>query len=244
MGDQLAGKVAVVTGGGRGIGKAIAIAYASEGADICLVARTAEQIDEVASEIQTIGRKVLAVPTDVTNRDQVETTASRVREDFGKIDILVNNAGGGIERNLVLESDPELWIKDVNTNLISVYLMTHALLPLMIESGGGHIISTGSGMGHISGPKGSAYHVGKAGLWMFTKCLAEEVWEHGINVNELVPGPVASRDPSRVGSTSAFAPAERVKATEDVVPVAMFLATQPSTGPTAQSFSIARRPIE
>ena len=240
---QLEGKIAVVTGGGQGIGKAIAIAFAREGADICLVARTRERLEEVASEIQSIGPNALVIPTDVTVNAQVQGMADRIKEIYGKIDLLVNNAGGVIESNPFLDSDPERWIKDVTTNLISVYLVTHALLPLMIQAGGGHIINMGSGMGHTSGPKNSAYHVGKAGQWMFTRCLAEEVWEHGINVNELVPGPVASRDSSRVGSTHVTNPSERVKATEDVVPVALFLATQPSHGPIAQSFSIARRPI-
>ncbi|MCZ6633023.1 MAG: SDR family NAD(P)-dependent oxidoreductase [bacterium] len=241
--NRLTGKVAVVTGGGRGIGRAIALAFADEGADLCLVARTESQLNEVAEEVRTKGRQALTVSTDVTDRVQVEEMAAQVNNTFGQLDILVNNAGGGIERNRIAESDPDLWIKDVRVNLISAYLVTHALLPLMIESGGGKIINTGSGMGHRSSPKSSAYHVGKAGLWMFTQCLAEEVWEHGIDVNELVPGPVASRDPSRVGATSGFAPSERVKATEDVAPLALFLATQPPGGPTAQSFSLARRPI-
>ena len=246
MTNQLAGKIAVVTGGGRGIGKSIAIAYAREGADLCLVARTKEQLDEVAGEIQDLSRNVLTIPTDVTDRGQVQAMAGQIKEAHGKINILVNNAGGGIERNQILDSDPEVWIKDVATNLISVYLVTHALLPLMIQAGGGHIINTGSGMGHQSTPTNSAYHVGKAGLWMFTRCLAEEVWEHGINVNELIPGPVATyltRNQMTVGGPPPFAPSEYVKGPDDIVPLALFLATQPSHGPTGQTFSIARRPL-
>ena len=171
--------------------------------------------------------------------------AGKVNDAFGTIDILVNNAGGGIERRSILESEPDEWVRDVTVNLISVYLLTRALLPLLIKAGGGHIINTGSGAGHSPASSGSAYRVGKAGQWMFTRCLAEETWEHGINVNELIPGPVATyltRRGFKVGGPHRI-PSEYVKDPEDVVPLAVWLATQPKTGPTAQSFSLARRPL-
>ena len=101
-------------------------------------------------------------------------------------------------------------------------------------------------MGHGAGAGNSAYRVGKAGMWMFTQCLAAEVWEQGIEVNELVPGPVQTDLTStrmQVGAPPPFAPSERVKYPEDVAPLAIWLATQPAGGPTAQSFSLARRPI-
>ena len=166
--------------------------------------------------------------------------------EYGRLDILVNNAGGGIERARILDSDPELWIADVTVNCISAYLVSRALLPLMIDSGGGRVINVGSGMGHRPTPNSSAYHVGKAGMWMLTQCLAEEVWEHNITVNELIPGPVAThltQDRMQVGGPPPFAPSEVIKAPEDVVPLALFLATQLDGGPTAQTFSLARRPI-
>jgi 3-oxoacyl-[acyl-carrier protein] reductase len=244
--SELTGKVALVTGSGRGIGRAIAIAYAKEGADLVLASRTKKQIDAVAKEITDLGRKVLAVPTDVTDRLEVDSMADKVREEFGRLDILVNNAGGGLERNSILESDPDLWIKDVTVNCLSAYIVSHGLVPLIIESGGGKVINVGSGMGHRPTASGSAYHVGKAGMWMFTQCLAEEVWEHNITVNELIPGPVATKltgGRMKVGGPPPFAPSERVKAPEDVVPLALFLATQPEGGPTAQTFSLTRRPI-
>ena len=165
------------------------------------------------------------------------------------LDILVNNAGGGLERNSMLDSDPGLWIEDVFVNCISAYLVSRALLPVMIESGGGRVINVGSGMGHRPTASGSAYHVGKAGLWMFTRCLAEEVWQHNITVNELIPGPVATvatrltGDRMQVGGPPPYASSEVIKAPEDVAPLALFLATQPDRGPTAQSFSLTRRPI-
>jgi 3-oxoacyl-[acyl-carrier protein] reductase len=242
---KLAGKLALVTGGGRGIGRAIALAFAKEGANICVFARTESEIQNVAKEVEALGRKALAVVTDVTARDQVGKMAEQVSQGFGRVDILVNNAGGGGESSPILESDPDAWTKVVNVNLMSAYLITQAILPLMTDAGG-KIINVGSGMGHRSGAGSSAYRVGKAGLWMLTCCLAEELWENGIDVNELIPGPVATdltKKNFQVGGAPPFAPSERVKTPEEVTPLALWLATQEPGGPTAQSFSLTRRPI-
>ena len=244
--EGLRSKTAVVTGSGRGIGRAIALAYAHKGADLCLVARTLAQLESVAGEIRRLQRRVLVVKADVTNWDEVQEISAQVRTAFGGIDVLVNNAGGGKELGSVLESRPSLWIRDVESNLIGAYLVTRAFLPLMIESGGGRIINIGSGTGHRPGPGGSAYKASKAGLWAFTQILAQEVWEFGIDVNELVPGPVETdltRDHMQVGAPPPYAPSERVKVPEDVAPLAVWLATQPPGGPTAQSYSLARRPV-
>ena len=242
---KLAGKIALVTGGGRGIGRAIALAFAKEGADICLVARTESELQGVAKEVEALGRKTLAVVADVTDRGQVDKMAEELRREFGRADILVNNAGGGSESSKVLKSDPDLWKMTIDANLMSGYFVTHAIIPMMID-GGGKIINIGSGMGHRSGAGSSAYRVGKAGLWMLTCCLAEELWEYGIEVNELIPGPVATdltKKHFRVGGAPPFAPSERVKTPEEVTPLALWLATQGPGGPTAQSFSLTRRPI-
>ena len=238
----LSDKVAVVTGSGRGIGRAIAIAYAAEGADLVLAARSAAELEAVEAEIRALGRNVIAVLADVTQRGAVDDLAGAVRTEFGRLDILVNNAGGGLERKGIVDSDPDLWVEDVTVNCISAYLVSRALLPLMIESGGGRVINVGSGMGHRPTASGAAYHVGKAGLWMFTRCLAEEVWHHNITVNELIPGPVATRLTASSGPPP-HADSEVIKEPEDVAPLALFLATQPDHGPTAQSFSLTRRPI-
>jgi len=142
---KLVGKIVLVTGGGRGIGRAIALAFAREGADICVAARTETQIQEVAREIEGLGQKALAVVTDVTDKDQVTQLSESVRQKFGRIDILVNNAGGGGESRPVLESDPDLWIGTMSVNLLSTYLVTHSILPLMTDPGG-KIINIGSGL--------------------------------------------------------------------------------------------------
>jgi len=238
----LSDKVAVVTGSGRGIGRAIAIAYAAEGADLVLAARGGAELAAVAAEVRALGRRAIAVSTDVTRREAVDDLAGAVRREFGRLDILVNNAGGGLEKRSILESDPDLWVEDVRVNCISAYLVSRALLPLMISSGGGRVINVGSGMGHRPTASGCAYHVGKAGMWMFTRCLAEEVWQHNVTVNELIPGPVATRLTSGAGPPP-YSDSEVIKEPEDVAPLALFLATQPDHGPTAQSFSLTRRSI-
>ncbi|MCY4376730.1 MAG: SDR family NAD(P)-dependent oxidoreductase [Spirochaetaceae bacterium] len=239
---RLSDKVAVVTGSGRGIGRAIAIAYAAEGADLVLAARSAAELAAVAVEIRALGRRAVAVRTDVTGREAVDDLAGVVRAEFGRLDVLVNNAGGGLEKRGILDSDPDLWVEDVTVNCISAYLVSRALLPLMIESGGGRVINVGSGMGHRPTASGCAYHVGKAGLWMFTRCLAEEVWQHNVTVNELIPGPVATRLTAGA-RPPPYSDSEVIKDPEDVAPLALFLATQPDHGPTAQSFSLTRRSI-
>lgn len=242
---RLSGKIAVVTGSGRGIGRAIALSYAKEGADLFLVSRTKNEIRTVEGEIRDLGRHALSFPADLRDQLQVEATAKQIRKTYKRIDILVNNAGGHQEHNPILESNPDLWIADITLNLTSVYLVTRALLPFMVDAGG-HIINVGSGMGHRPSSGNSAYHVGKAGLWMLTRCLAEEVWENKINVNELIPGPVATKlteGRMKVGGPPPFASSERVKSPQEVANLALWLAIQPSSGPTAQSFSLTRRPI-
>ncbi|MFT4556421.1 MAG: SDR family NAD(P)-dependent oxidoreductase [Planctomycetales bacterium] len=242
----LAGQVAIITGGGRGIGRAIAIAYAEAGANVCVTARTASEIDQVAAEIKQSGGRSLAVTCDVSDRSSVESMIERTISEFGRLDILMNNAGGGLERTLVGEDDPDAWQQVVEINLLGTYFCARAALPHLKTDGGGKIINVGSGMGHQPRAKNSSYNVSKAGVWMLTRCLALELWEAGVTVNELIPGPVYTeltadifpKDQAHPGISS-----EWVKAPEDVVPLALMLATQSAKGPTGQSFSLARRPL-
>ncbi len=242
--SDLTGKVALVTGGGRGIGRAIALGLADAGADVGVTARTQGEIDAVADEIRAKSRKGASFQADVTDRSQVDALSSAFSDEFGRLDILFNNAGVGSERKTVLESDPDLWRVDIERNLFSAYLVSRALIPLMIKTGGGRVINVGSGMGHRPGT--GAYTVAKAGMWMFTQSLSMEVWEDGVDVNELIPGPVETdltRGHMQAGGPPPFAPSEQVKLPEDVVPLAMWLATQSDGGPTGQSFSLTRRPL-
>ena len=236
-------KVAIVTGAGRGIGQAIARAYAREGAAICCAARTQDEIDSTARQIEAAGGRALAIRTDVTRPETVEHMVATVVEHFGGLDILVLNAGINTARGHIADSDPEAWRQTLEVNLVGAYHCARAAIPLLKERGGGKIIAIGSGMGHRSQAGSSAYACSKAGLWMLTRTLAEELWEHNISVNELIPGPVEtdmskkSRGPDSVFSIGS----EWIKTPAEVVPLALFLATQPQVGPTSQSFSLMRR---
>jgi 3-oxoacyl-[acyl-carrier protein] reductase len=242
----LQGKAALITGGGRGIGRAIAIAYAKAGTDVCVAARSQDEIESVATEIVELGRKGIAEVCDISDRIAVESMVESAASQLGHIDILVNNAGGGLERTNVGRDDPESWAKVIEINLLGTYYCSRAVLPHMKQGGGGRIINVGSGMGHQARAKNSSYNAAKAAVWMFTRCLAMEVWEDNITVNELIPGPVYTELTSDVFTPDVSHPAfesEWVKQPQDVTPLALFLATQPDRGPTGQSFSLARRPI-
>ena len=242
--QELSGHVALVTGAGRGIGRAIAIAYAQAGAAVCCAARTAEEITTTVCDIATSGGRALAVPADVTQLASVQQMLQTTVETFGGLDILVINAGGNYDRRHVAESHPEDWRATVEVNLLGAYYCAHAAIPYLKQRGAGKIITIGSGIGHRGYAGSSAYACSKAGLWMLTRVLAQELWPFNISVNELIPGPVVTEmsAPESTPSPGVFAiESEWVKTPEDVVPLALFLATQPVKGPTAQSFSLMRR---
>lgn len=242
----LDGQAAIITGGGRGIGRAIALAYAEAGADVCVTARSKSEIEQVAGQICQSGGRAIAVTCDVAERQSVEAMIQQAFNEFGRLDILVNNAGGGLERTLVGEDDPDVWRQVVEINLLGTYYCTRAALPHLKADGGGRIINIGSGMGHQPRAKNSSYNVSKAGVWMLTRCLSLELWESGVTVNELIPGPVHTDLTADIFPKNQAHPAissEWVKSPEDVVPLAMMLATQSDKGPTGQSFSLARRPL-
>jgi 3-oxoacyl-[acyl-carrier protein] reductase len=252
-GDALAlrGRVAVVTGGGRGIGRAIVRALTRAGADVALCARTAGETEAVAAEARSLGRRAVAVPADVAVRDQVRAFAAAVGRELGRVDLLVNNAGGVVERDTpIAESEPARWWRAVEVNLYGTYLVTRELLGLM--GPGGKIVTIGSGMGHEA-PRGgnSSYNVAKAGVGMLTRCLAVELWPRGIDVNEVLPGPVANGlDPEgrlaearRERAAASFAASERLKHPDRVAELVLWLATRGEDGPTGQTFSLARRPL-
>lgn len=243
---DLTGKVALVTGAGRGIGRAIATGYAAAGAAICCVARTRSEIDRTVSEIKRDGGTAISVQADVTDYASVVNAFDAAAREFGGIDIVVINAGGNLDESSDIESgSPEEWANTVQVNLIGSYHTAHAAIPHLKARGGGKIIVIGSGIGHRGRPGESAYASAKAGLSMFVRVLAQELWQHNISVNELIPGPVLTE---RVARTHVQRPgsvfqvdSEWIKTPEDVVPLALFLATQPDKGPTGQTYSLMRR---
>jgi 3-oxoacyl-[acyl-carrier protein] reductase len=242
--QTLSGQVALVTGAGRGIGRAIAMAYAQAGAAVCCAARSTEEITATVRDIEARGGRAIAVPTDVTEIASVQQMLRIASETFGGIDIVVINAGGNYDRRYVAESRPEDWRATLEVNLVGAYYCAQAAIPYLQQRGAGKIITVGSGIGHRGYPGSSAYACSKAGLWMLTRVLAQELWPFNISVNELIPGPVHTRmsDEEVAQSTGVSAvESEWVKPPEDVIPLALFLATQPPIGPTAQSFSLMRR---
>lgn len=239
----LAGQVAIVTGAGRGIGQAIAIAYAQAGAAVCCAARTASELNETVKTIETNGGRGLAIETDVTRLEDIQNMARAAVDTFGGLDIMVINAGANFDRQPVEESRPDDWRATLEVNLVGAYYCAQAAIPHLKARGGGKIITIGSGLGHKGRAGFSAYACSKAGLWMLTRILGQELWAHNISVNELIPGPVKTSMTSPApGRQSVFNDSsEWIKTPVEVVPLALFLATQPPIGPTAQSFSLMRR---
>lgn len=253
--DILSGKTAVVTGAGRGIGRSIALELAKHGADIAGCSRSVNELDELETSITAMGRKAVVVPTDITNHSQVSRFRDAAISEFGHIDILVNNAGGGFETGPFCDSTIEGWKQAVDVNLMGTYYSTRLFLDNI--NNGGKIINIASGMGLQAVPGNSSYAVAKAGVHMLTQVLALELWDRGIDVNDVIPGLVATTnvewasDRSSVETVLAefqdkeppFAPSERVKHPDELGDLILWIAVQEPGGPTGQSFSLGRRPF-
>ncbi len=168
---QLQDNVAVVTGGGRGIGRAIALAFAREGADVVVTARTSSEIDGVAAEVVALGRTGLAVSVDLSQREAIQPCVQEIFSHFSTVHILVNNAGigGGQNPKLITDFDDDFWDMSVSVNLTAPYLLTKAFLPSMIAQGWGRIINIASGSGKRGAVRRAAYSATKHGLLGLTK---------------------------------------------------------------------------
>ncbi|MCM3569506.1 3-ketoacyl-ACP reductase [Neobacillus mesonae] len=191
MTQSLEGKVAFITGAGRGIGKAAAIALAKEGVHIGLLARTESALKEAASEIESYGVKAAYAAVDVSSLENVEKAVGKITNELGKADILINNAGIGKFETL-LEMDPQEWKKIIDVNLMGPYYVTHTVLPQLIEKNGGDIINISSTNGLNGAATSSAYSASKFGLIGLTESLAQEVRRNNIRVTALTPSTVAT----------------------------------------------------
>jgi NAD(P)-dependent dehydrogenase (short-subunit alcohol dehydrogenase family) len=190
---KLQDKVALVTGGGRGIGKAIALAYAREGARVAICSRTANEVEDAAKEIQALGSECLGFAGDVSEEESVTGLARRVEGELGRIDVLVNNAGVMTRPAPVIEYDVKKWDYTIAVNLRGTFLVTKAILPMMVRQKGGSVINVSSTIGRGAYANFAAYAASKWGIEGFTQTLAAELRPHKIRVNSVDPGYVATK---------------------------------------------------
>lgn len=186
----LDGKVAMITGASRGIGEAAARLFAQEGAKVCLLARSRDEIAQIAGDI---GDAALAIPCDVSRFWELEAAVNACVETFGRLDIVINNAGVIEPIASMAESDPDAWGHVIDINLKGVYYGMRAALPVMTAAGGGTIITISSGAAHNALDGWSHYCTSKAGAAMLTKCLHKEAAANGIRAMGLSPGTVATQ---------------------------------------------------
>jgi NAD(P)-dependent dehydrogenase (short-subunit alcohol dehydrogenase family) len=223
---KLAGKIAVITGGGRGIGKAVALAYAREGAKLAICARSAAELDKTAEAIRALGADCLALPADVSEEEPASAFVREVEKHYGRIDVLVNNAGVMTRPAPLVEYDVKKWDYTIAVNLRGPFLMAKAVVPIMARQGGGSIINVSSMIGRGGYANFAAYAASKWGLEGLTQTLAAEVAGRKVRVNSVEPGYVATKMTGYHGS-----------APESVTDVFVVLASDEAKGVTSRMLS-------
>lgn len=195
---KLKDKVALITGAGRGIGEAIALAYAREGAALALVSRTRSELEAVASKIKSTGGQAEAIIADIGVEEDVSDLVRKVLQRYGRIDVLVNCAGIYGPIGPLWKSNAREWVNTLNTNLVGTFLCSRAFVGHMVERRSGKIINLSGGGGATPVPRFSAYAASKAAVVRLTENLAEEVREYGIDVNAIAPGLIDTKLQNRV----------------------------------------------
>ena len=223
MSGALSGKVALVTGAGRGIGRAIAIAFAAEGAAVALAARSRAELAEVAAEVRARDGRALAIPTDVTQDGAVEALVEQTLADLGRLDILVTSAGTAAF-GPVADSKPADWDGMLTLNLRAVMVCCRAVLPAMIRQRSGTILNVSSIATKRALPGSAVYTATKAAIESFSRVLAEELRAHSVRVGVLVPGAVDTPIWDALGSAP---PRDKMLKAEDVARAAVLMATLP-----------------
>ncbi|HJU93925.1 MAG TPA: 3-hydroxybutyrate dehydrogenase [Pyrinomonadaceae bacterium] len=246
----LNGKTALITGGGRGIGRAIALTFASQGARIAVAARTAEQVEQVASEI---GNNAIALVCDVSDSESVARMFSDMRERLGDADILVNNAGIA-ESATVVNTTDELWNRHISINLSGTFYCTRAALPAMLKKGWGRVINIASIAAKTGAPYVAAYTASKHGVLGLTRTIALEVATTGITANAICPGYVDTEMVSRgieqitqktgrpaeeaLDLLKKMSPQNRLVTSEEVAAIALLLASDEGRGINGQGINV------
>ena len=235
-GRRFAGKHVVITGGGRGIGRSLALGFAREGARLSLLSRTAAELEEAAASARALGGEVCPFPCDVTDGGEVDGALSRARQALGPVDALVNNAGMFLWKPF-LQSTSEEWKKVLSTNLISAFHLCRAVLPEMVERRQGRIVNISSIHGLHGEANLAAHCAAKFGLIGMTQSLAKEFREHNVTVNAVCPGSTESRAPVEAAPRSS--PLSEKLRPRDVAAAVLWLCSEdasPITGAAIEIF--------
>ena len=229
---QLKGRVAIVTGSGRGIGRAIASLFAAEGARVTVTARSADEIESAAEEIRAAGGEAIAVTGEVADEADVSRVIEETVDRFGQIDILVNNAGANLPHIDLVDIEPDDWRRVIDVNINGMYLCTRAVIPHMTSRGSGKIINISSIGGRRGGRGRGPYRVTKAGMINLTETLAAELREHRITVNCICPGGV---DTEMIRTISGGRTSSELMRPVEIARIALFLASDDSSAITGTS---------
>ena len=244
MDFSLEGKVALVTGGSRGIGKAAALGLARAGADVVVASRKLPDLEKVAEEIRGLGRKSLAVEVHVGRVEQIDNLVSKVKEEFGRIDILVNNAGTNPTMSQALEIEERAWDSIMNLNLKGLFFLSQAVARVMKEQGGGKIINIASTAG-ITPDILPVYSISKAGVIMASKVMAQQWAQYNIRVNTVAPGLTKTQfsqalwsNPDILQGAMGRTPMQRIAEPEEIVGAIIYLASDASSYVTGQVLAV------
>jgi 7-alpha-hydroxysteroid dehydrogenase len=240
---RLDDKVAIVTGAGRGIGAASALALAEAGADVLISSRTKEQLDEVAAKIEGVGRKAVVVPADLSDLDAVAGLADAAKEAFGRIDVVVNNVGGSMPRPF-MDTSPRRLIAEFQWNVATAHALTRAAVPTMLDGGGGAIVGISSMMGRTAARGYVAYGTAKAGLSHWTRLTAQDLAPR-IRVNAIAVGSIATsaldivlQDYGLRTAMESATPLKRIGDPEEIAATVLFLASPAGGYVTGKVFEV------
>ena len=239
---RLDGKVALVTGAGRNLGREIALAFAEAGADVVVTSRTLPEIEKTAADVRAMGRKSMAIKLDVTDLAAVQASVDQIAAEFGRIDILVNNSATRSHKSIIELSEKE-WRGVIDTNLTGAFFCCKAVAPFMIRQKGGRIINISSRSGVRGRANLSAYCSSKGGLEQLTRALALEFAPHNILVNAIAPGLLNTDNipkvtPDVLAGRTAKIPLRRLADLSEITPLALYLASPACTYVTAESILI------